>query len=218
MTKKPSKAQIRLLADAVHLYRGRLSTSDYRADCGAVVLQSTLEALLSLGLVTLGFGSVDAPGYCILHVTEAGKEACRALVLEMEAKDKERARRNIEADDAVAEGPWTGLSPAPDPLPVPPPRKTHSDHLLEIGLLFGVPKEPWPTLGERVVEAARAAADDALRWRKLAGCERVRILGHSQLGTPEAHVGLELWGAHPHREPLGLEVLERFIDGLEERG
>lgn len=215
----PSKAQLRLLADAVYLYRGRLNASDYRADCGAVVLRSTLEALLSTGLVTLDLGSTDAPGYCILRVTDAGREACRELVLEMEAREKKRAEKIFGLDDAASGEVYTGPSPAPEPVPVPPSRKTHTDHLLEVAGLLGVPREPWATLGERVGQAATAAALDALRWRKVVGCGRVRILGHSQLGQPDAHIGLELWGVYPnHPDRGGAEVLEKFADGLEERG
>lgn len=215
--KKPSKAQLRLLADAVHLYHGRLSTSDYRADCGVSVLQSTLEALLARGLFTLSLGGTQAPMSCILHVTDAGKEACRELVLEMEAREKERARKTFELDDSVAEGAWEGLSPVSKPVPVPPPRKTHSDHLLEVALLLGVSREPWETLGERVVQAVETSISDANRWRKLTGRGRVRVrtLGASKIGQRNAHISLELWGA-PSTGNGGADDLLRFVDGLEE--
>lgn len=148
--KRLSKAQIRLLADAVHFYRGRMNTSDYLADCGGVVLRSTLEALLELGLIHFILGDQSTPRYCIFQVTDAGRKACREAVEKMEAIDRKRARESIDLDDLV-------LPPSPLSVqalaPAPPPKKGHTEYLLEVCDLLGVPSEPWATMGERAVKA-----------------------------------------------------------------
>lgn len=40
--------------------------------------------------------------------------------------------------------------------------------------------------------------EKAAHWDALMSCERVRLLGHAQLGNPEAqHIGFELWAKYP---------------------
>lgn len=94
--------------------------------------------------------------------------------------------------------------------------------------------EPLVCLSEvsRLVAAIRAGqkgecADgierDALRWRALLACGRIRALGSAGLtkdvdtyGHPygnSAHLGLELWTVHPAgTEPMAIEWLNKFAD------
>lgn len=72
--------------------------------------------------------------------------------------------------------------------------------------------------GEAVAVAAERA--DAMRWRKLVGCERIRLLGSARLGAPDAHIGLELWGTFPPVNDIegvhtsSRDALLAFVDGL----
>jgi hypothetical protein len=60
--------------------------------------------------------------------------------------------------------------------------------------------------------------EDAKRWRTLMALGRIRVLGHSHLGQPDAHLGMELWGVYPgpvgHQEEARA-VLASFVDGVE---
>jgi hypothetical protein len=80
----------------------------------------------------------------------------------------------------------------------------------------------------RLVAAMRASAgadfeQDALRWRAVIGCARLRALGSSGLtsdfdfyGNPHgnnAHIGLELWTMHDAgTEELGVRWFNKFAD------
>lgn len=55
---------------------------------------------------------------------------------------------------------------------------------------FAPPPAPEPEHGG---EDAR----DAARWRALLACDRIRVLGWAERGTPHMHLGLELWVTHP---------------------
>jgi len=66
-----------------------------------------------------------------------------------------------------------------------------------------------------------AAAADAERWRRLTGSSRVRVLGHAQLGRPDAHIGVEFWGeyrdASPEQSAEDVRELTTYADGLAAR-
>ena len=72
--------------------------------------------------------------------------------------------------------------------------------------------------GALLVERVRELRTDAERWRRLVGCERVRIMGHAHLGQRDAHMGVEFWGEHPGPDYDGAEVLTAFVDGLKPTG
>jgi len=63
-----------------------------------------------------------------------------------------------------------------------------------------------------------AAVADAERWRRLTGSSRVRVLGHAQLGRPDAHIGVEFWGeyrdASPEQSAEDVRELTTYADGL----
>jgi hypothetical protein len=60
---------------------------------------------------------------------------------------------------------------------------------------------------------------DAERWRKLMGCQRIRILGGGGLGK-DALIGVEFYGTFPEDPPItskSKEIFTHFVDHLEER-
>lgn len=60
---------------------------------------------------------------------------------------------------------------------------------------------------------------DALRWRALMSCQRIRVLGSAGLGSTEyQHMGLELWTKHmdvdQERHLASVKDLEIFVDTI----
>lgn len=58
---------------------------------------------------------------------------------------------------------------------------------------------------------------DALRWRKLMACQRIRIMGTAKEGTPQGHMGLEIWGEYPTEKMAVVDNRSRltaFVDAL----
>ncbi len=148
-------------------------------------------------------------------------------VIEMTGCTAERAKEELEKlgwkEDAFEEAAKAiGLlppKPAPTYVKAPPPRRGLADHLLDAAKLLGVERDPWESLGERVVEALAGLEElrlDALRWRKLVGCDRIRILGSAKAGKPDGHMDLELWGKYPGNcSPNGPTRLTELVDGFE---
>lgn len=55
---------------------------------------------------------------------------------------------------------------------------------------------------------------DAVRWRSLWACERIRFVGGASLGTPDALLGADFHRKHPARDDAGSRaLLLDFVDG-----
>lgn len=68
--------------------------------------------------------------------------------------------------------------------------------------------EPGPHQGLRLVQ-------DAQRWRSLWACERIRVVGGAELGTPNALLGLDFHRKHPARDDAdSRKMLLEFVDGV----
>lgn len=64
---------------------------------------------------------------------------------------------------------------------------------------------------------------DALRFRALMSCARIRVLGTGRLGQYDQHMGLELWckyipNPHQHEHEEAKKTLLKFVDAIVERG
>ena len=54
---------------------------------------------------------------------------------------------------------------------------------------------------------------DAMRWRSLMACERIRVVGGADLGTPNALLGLDFHKKHPDRDDAqSRKMLLDFVD------
>lgn len=58
------------------------------------------------------------------------------------------------------------------------------------------------------------------RWEAIMRCDRVRVLGHANLGNSGQHIGFELWDNYPpgmldaKAEKMNREALTTFADAV----
>jgi hypothetical protein len=74
-------------------------------------------------------------------------------------------------------------------------------------------------IAERDKEIERLQ-EDAVRWRTLVSCERLRFIGSARVGTDNPFICLEAWGKYPFYGDIekdrkaAVEWLTKFVDGI----
>lgn len=57
--------------------------------------------------------------------------------------------------------------------------------------------------------------EDAAKWRALASCARMRVIGSAGIGTEFAHIGVEFWANHPEEtQPSSRQQFTEFVNQL----
>lgn len=65
-----------------------------------------------------------------------------------------------------------------------------------------------------------ALEEKAAKWDALMSCQRIRNLGHAQLGLPHQHIGFELWESYPEKtegHDYSRETLDTFVTAIAKR-